>query len=321
VFCLTLLALEPFFSVKFNLLNKPEDRANNAVKYTTFEEWKRLKERWVYDFKPEKIIDVSVDTYEMLGERDNILSVIPEESNLSKNVTSENTVDYKQDVSESDQTEPMQEPVQEPAEGKEGSDYGIKLEPDQESDQESEQATEQESEQESEQATEQATEQESEQESEPERETEQSMSKPIKTRPEPKRKGTGKTPKISVTRKGKGTSLNTVFESKSKSLGPSVPSGPNVPLNNANLSEPVNTTRKQPNLSLNEPNAGSIESSKKSTSRKAKPRQKSKSPSNIGSTNPEPGSESVSTSKTSGKMKMKGIPSVKSKKATVTNSK
>jgi hypothetical protein len=89
-FCLTLIALEPFFSVNFNvkyLSNDNKPPTNNFMDDHAYKEWTRLKERWRYDFKADKIIDVSIDTYEMLGERDNTLSVIPEISE-SKNMES-----------------------------------------------------------------------------------------------------------------------------------------------------------------------------------------------------------------------------------------
>lgn len=262
MFCLTLLALEPFFSVNFNVIYVP-DKANNFVGYTTFEEWKRLKERWVYDFKPDKILDVNVENYEMLGERDNTLSVIPEESsaNFSRNVQSANesdeTVDYKQD----DEQEPA---------GEKSSEYEIKLEPETESEVE--------------------TESETEPVSEP---------KPVTTRPEPKRRGTGKTPKLGVTRQG--TSLNTVFE---KSVKPEQSfSGPSLSLND------VGVEASQPSLSLN--NAEPKPETKKSSTRKSKP----KRPSAKKEVESESSQlEAESTPKSSGKLKMKGIPNVKSKK-------
>ena len=269
MFCLTLIALEPFFSVKFNVIYVPDDdKANNFVGYTTFEEWKRLKERWVYDFNPDKIIDVSVDTHEMLGERDNILSVIPEESsaNLSKNVTSDETVEYKQET-ESEQTESEQKEYEEPAEEKEGSEYEIQIDPD-----------------------------EPVQDTEPEPESDPITAPEPMTRPKPKRTGTGKTPKLTR----QGTSLNTVFESKPTQK--SVPSGPSLSLNDVEYT--------QPSLSLNTPEIETPENSKKSTTRKSKPKRKSPSK-NAPESNSGTGNDSGL--KSNGKLKMKGIPSVKSK--------
>jgi hypothetical protein len=276
MFLLTLIALEPFFSVNFNVIYIP-DKANNFVGYTTFEEWKRLKERWVYDFNPDKVIDVSVDTHEMLGERDNTLSVIPEESsaNFSKNVQSDETVDYKQE-SVSEETDYEQEPA-----GEKSSDYEIKLEPESE--------VESEVESEMEPVTEPVT-----------------GPKPVTKRPEPKRRG--KTPKM-VTRQG--TSLNTVFESKPKP----VPSGPSLSLNDVEASNSVPMS-KNTGLSLNNAEVDlkveTPESSKKSTTRKSKPKRPSAKQDVESESSQTEAQES--TPKSSGKLKMKGIPSVKSKK-------
>jgi hypothetical protein len=109
-FCLTLIALEPFFSVNFHvkyIRNEEKQNTNNFMDYHAHQEWTRLKQRWKYDFKADKIIDVSIDTYEMLGERDNALSVIPEMSE-SKNMESVEP-EFKKETEE-----PVSEPVSEP---------------------------------------------------------------------------------------------------------------------------------------------------------------------------------------------------------------
>jgi hypothetical protein len=70
-FVLTLLALQPFFNVEFQFKQDTEQFEN----YNKYEEMQR---RWKFD--AHTIIEVSIDTYEMIGERDKALSVIQEET-------------------------------------------------------------------------------------------------------------------------------------------------------------------------------------------------------------------------------------------------
>jgi hypothetical protein len=81
LFVLTLLALQPFFNVEFDFI-KDTDEFGNDQKY------KELGRRWKFE-APTKI-EVNLDTYEMIGERDNALSVIPEETSKNPEETSKN---------------------------------------------------------------------------------------------------------------------------------------------------------------------------------------------------------------------------------------
>jgi hypothetical protein len=100
-FALTLLALQSFFNVEFQF--KTDTEYENVSRY------EELKQRW--SFNASKIIEVNIDTYEMVEERDKdkLLSVIPEETSVVESVP-------VKEIVEEEVAEPSEEPVEEPVE-------------------------------------------------------------------------------------------------------------------------------------------------------------------------------------------------------------
>jgi len=99
-FALTLLALQPFFNVKFQFKNETEP-FENVQKY------EEMARRWAFDAPT--ILKVNIDTYELI--EDNGLSVIPEETSKMNSV---DNPDPDEPEFKSEPYEPALELVEEP---------------------------------------------------------------------------------------------------------------------------------------------------------------------------------------------------------------
>jgi hypothetical protein len=100
-FALTLLALQPFFNVKFQFKNDTE-HFENVQKY------EELARRWAFDAPT--TLNVNIDTYEWI--QDNGLSVIPEETSKMNSVNKREPEEFKSEP----ETEPESEPYEPVAE-------------------------------------------------------------------------------------------------------------------------------------------------------------------------------------------------------------
>jgi hypothetical protein len=104
-FALTLLALQSFFNVEFQF---------NSDEYENVSRYEDLKQRW--QFNAPKIIEVNIDTYEMVEERDKdkLLSAIPEETSVVDSVPATEIVEEPvQEPVEEEEVEPVTEPLEE----------------------------------------------------------------------------------------------------------------------------------------------------------------------------------------------------------------